>query len=142
LLYFAELVLLPGITLAAIGSFCALVGASIWAFTSYSPTFGWWIVASAVIGVILITVIFLRPKTWKKYSLHTQINDSIGTALASQYNIGQQATTLTRLAPMGNVLINGTTVEAKTRGNYVNAGSTVEIIGFENQTLVVAEVKD
>ncbi|MEG0725745.1 MAG: NfeD family protein [Mucinivorans sp.] len=141
LLYFAELVLLPGITLAAVGSFCALAGASIWAFADYDTTFGWWILCSSIIGVGLITAIFLRPKTWKKYSLHTEIRESIGVALNERYKIGDRATALTRLAPMGNVLIDGATVEAKTRGGYLDAGSEVEIIGFENQSLVVSAIK-
>lgn len=141
-LYFAELVLLPGITLAAVGAFCALTGATAWAFSSFGAETGFWVLGISLVCVVLITVIFLRPKTWKKLSLNTEIKDSVGGApLNSQHKIGDMATALTRLAPMGNVIIDGNSIEAKTRSGYIDAGSNVRIIGFENQTLIVEPIK-
>lgn len=142
LLYFAELVLLPGITLAAVGAFCALTGATAWAFSSFGPQTGFWVLGISLVCVVLITAIFLRPKTWKRLSLNTEIKDSVGgEPLKEQHQIGDTAIALTRLAPMGNVIINGQSIEAKTRSGYLNAGSEVRIIGFENQTLIVEELK-
>lgn len=138
LLYFAELVLLPGITLAAIGSFCSLAGATFWAFSTYGDQTGLWVLGCSVVGVVFITIFFLRARTWKKLSLHTEIKESIGIALSKRYHIGDRCVALTRLAPMGNVLIDGATVEAKTRGGYLDAGAELEIIGFENQSLIVS----
>ena len=46
LLFLAELVLLPGITIAAVGAFCCLVGAAAWAYVD-----GGLVVGFTVLGI-------------------------------------------------------------------------------------------
>lgn len=137
LLYFAELVLLPGITVAAVGSFCCLVTAAALAFVWGGVGQGFVVLGVILVLIILTTIIFLRPKTWKKAALHTNITETIDDAINSQCSVGQQGRAITRLAPMGKVTIGGRTFEAKTTGQYVDEGSTVEIIGFDNQNIIV-----
>lgn len=137
LLYFAELVLLPGITVAAVGSFCCLVTAASLAFVWGSTLQGFLVLGAIVLLVVIMTVIFLRPKTWKKAALHTNITQSISDSIDSKLVMGQQGRALTRLAPMGKVVIEGLTVEAKTTGGYLDEGSAVKIIGFDNDNIIV-----
>lgn len=136
-LYFAELVLLPGITIAAIGSFCCLVTASALAFTWGGLAEGFIVLGVILVLLAIITAIFLRPRTWKHAALHTNITETIDTAIDTQFTIGEQGRALTRLAPMGKVVMNGHTVEAKTMGQYVDEGTEVEVIGFDNQNVIV-----
>lgn len=135
-LYFAELALLPGITVAGIAAFCVFAGATVGAFME-GAVFGWWIVGAEAVGLVVLTALFFRPKTWSRVALKTEIKESVGQTAAERFSVGDRGEALTRLAPMGNVLIAGQTVEAKTRGGYVDAGSGVEVIGFENGALVV-----
>lgn len=140
LLYFAELVLLPGITIAAVGAFCSLVGAVVWAFLEYDQAIAFWVLGVVLFGSGLITVFFLRPKTWNRVALKTEIKESVSPAVDSRFNVGDRGHALTRLAPMGNVMINDVVVEAKLRSGYVDQGCAIEVIGFDNHNVIVRSV--
>lgn len=135
-LYFIELALLPGVTIAGLAAFFALTVAAIGAFAFYE-VIGWFVVGSEVLGLGILTGLFFRKNTWRKVTLNAEIRESVGQTAAERFAVGDRAEALTRLAPMGNVLIEGQTVEAKTRGGYIDAGQMVEVIGFENGALVV-----
>lgn len=45
----------------------------------------------------------------------------------------------TALRPMGRVVIDGTTYEAKTYGEMIDQGETIQVIGIENQYLLVSK---
>ena len=50
---------------------------------------------------------------------------------------GDRGTTVTRLAPGGKVMLNGKTYEAKSIDVYIDPHREVEVIGFDNFTVVV-----
>lgn len=137
ILFFAELVLLPGITIAAVGSFCCLVAAAAWSFAEFGVVAGFITLGIILVLVLVMVVLFLRPKTWKKVTLSTQIKESIDSPIEHLCQIGQQGEALTRLAPMGKVIICGHTFEAKTMGDYIDQMSGIEVIGFDNQNVIV-----
>ena len=137
LLYIVELVLLPGITIAAIGSFCALVGAVSWAYAGYGAVTGTIVLGISLICILIITALFLRPKTWKKVALKTEITETIGESIESQVHQGATGTALTRLAPMGKVQIDGKIYEAKSLDSYIDPRSEVTVTGYENSNIIV-----
>ena len=129
LLFLAELVLLPGITIAAVGAFCCLVGAAAWAFVDGGLVVGFTVLGIIVGLLIVLTALFLRPRTWNRLALRTHID--------SQVEVGVQGTTLTRLAPMGKVQIGEQIFEAKSLDSYIDPRQQVRVIGYDNATLVV-----
>ncbi|CDN32023.1 hypothetical protein BN938_1945 [Mucinivorans hirudinis] len=135
LLFAAELILLPGITVAAIGSFCALAGAVYVAFTTVGQTAGWVTLAVVVVILSILTAIFLRSKTWRRVALNTNIENSLDNM--PRASVGDEGRAITRLAPMGKILINNQVIEVKTMGEYVDEGSTVEVVGTDNMNLIV-----
>lgn len=141
ILYFAELVLLPGITIAAIGSFACLTGAITLAFMNLSLTTGFIILSIVVVLLIIMTILFLRPKTWNKAALHTEIRNSIAQPISTLVPLGTQAVTLTRLAPMGKVIINGETFEAKSLDSFIDQQTPVIVTNYDNQTIIVQPIK-
>ncbi|MEG2319811.1 MAG: serine protease, partial [Mucinivorans sp.] len=70
-LFFAELVLLPGITIAAAGAFCCLVVAAAWTFVSYGLFTGFVVLAIILVILGVMMALFLRRRTWHNMSLHT-----------------------------------------------------------------------
>lgn len=137
ILFFAELVLLPGITVAAVGAFCALVAATAWTFAEFGITTGFIVLGVIVALVLIMLALFLRPKTWKNVALHTEIKETIDRPISELCKIGDSARALTRLAPMGKVVVGGKVYEAKTMGEYVDEGTEVDIIGFDNQNVII-----
>ena len=137
----AELVLLPGISVAGIAAFISFAGAAFYGFLHFGVLGGSIVVASIVVLSILAVVISLRANTWKKLSLKTTI-ESTSTPTPQQQNIriGQQGETITRLAPMGKVRFGEVTVEAKTIDTYLDPHQIVEVIGYDNTATIVKKV--
>ena len=110
LLLVAELVLLPGISVAGIGSLLAVfisLRANTWQRLSLKATID---------------------------------STSTPTPQQNNILVGQTGTTLTRLAPMGKVRVGEVTAEAKTIDGYINPRQSVEVIGFENTVVIVRAV--
>ncbi|SUE34292.1 NfeD family protein [Rikenella microfusus] len=143
LLFIAELVLLPGLTLAALGSFCCLVGAVTWAFVEGGTAAGFITLGIVVVLLLILTALFLRPRTWNRFTLKTNIESRVQPLeIETQVEVGVQGTTLTRLAPMGKVQIGGRTFEAKSLDSYIDPRRQVTVIGYDNASIVVRPVTE
>ncbi|MBQ4278684.1 MAG: serine protease [Rikenellaceae bacterium] len=138
ILIVAELVLLPGLSVAGICALLALAGASYLAFGQFGTTVGVITLIVIIVLAVAVTVVSLRANTWKRLSLKSTIDSaSIPTPQEHNIRIGDCGVALTRLAPMGKVVINGTTIEAKTVDAFIDQKKEIEVIGFENFNVVV-----
>lgn len=136
----AEIVLLPGVSVGALLSLVCY-GSSIYlAFRDYGPVTG--VAVVLVIAVLsLVAVVFsLRAKTWQRFSLRQQIRSSSMTLPSAELKIGDRGTTLSRLSPMGKVEIGGRIYEAKSLDAYVDPRREVEVVGFENFSVIVKTI--
>ena len=133
----AELVLFPGVTIGALLAMACYGGAIWYAFTSMGTTAG--IVTIVVVAVVsLISVIFsLRAKTWQRLALKQQIDSTSMPKPESELAVGAVGVTISRLAPMGKVKINGKVYEAKSTDVMIDQRQDVEVVGFENFNVVV-----
>lgn len=137
ILFFAELVLLPGITVAAVGAFLCLVAAVGWAFVDYGLLTGFVVLAVVLFLLGVMMALFLRPKTWKKLALDTKIKEAVDDAIDTKVAIGATGIAITRLAPIGKVMINGNTYEAKSPTDYIDQQTKIVVVGYENFSLIV-----
>lgn len=137
----AELVLLPGLSIAGIFSLACSGGAVYLAFTNYGVTCGIIVVIVIIIISIIGTIFSLRSKTWQRFALHSKIKSSSMTMPEDKVKIGDKGVTVSRLAPMGKVEINGNIYEAKSMGSYVDPQEPIEVIAFENFNVVVKITK-
>lgn len=138
----AELVLLPGVS---VGAILALVcyGSSIYlAFRDYGTVGGVVVIAVLVLLSLIVVVVSLRARTWQRFSLRQEIRSSSMPVLpADELRVGDRGRTLSRLSPMGKVEIGGRTYEAKSTGAYVDPQCEVEVVGFENFSVIVKTVR-
>lgn len=138
----AELVLLPGVS---IGAILALVcyGSSIYlAFRDLGPVAGSVVVLVILVLSLIATVVSLRAKTWQRFSLKQKINSSSMPTLPEQeLSVGDRGMTLSRLSPMGKIEVKGRTYEAKSLGAYVDPRKEIEVVGFENFSVIVKTTK-
>lgn len=134
----AELVLLPGVSIGAILSLVCY-GSSIYlAFRDYGTTGGVVVIAVVLLLSLLVVVVSLRARTWQRFSLRQEIRSSSMSVLpADELQVGDRGRTLSRLSPMGKVEIGGRTYEAKSTGAYVDPQRKVEVVGFENFSVIV-----
>ena len=141
LLLVAELVLLPGLSVAGI---CALAAdiAAVWvAFSRYGTPGGVIVLVIVIVLSLVVVVVSLRARTWQRFSLQDRV-DGTAQRMPQQMDVkvGDRGVALTRLAPIGRIAVNGQTFEAKSVDRYVDAKSTVEVIGFENFSVIVQPV--
>lgn len=138
LFLFAEIVLLPGIS---IGGILALVcyGSSIYmAFRDYGPLTGILVTLTILVLSVVATIISLRVKTWQRFSLKQRIeSSSMRTPEEDHVRVGDLGVTLSRLSPMGKVEIGGRIYEAKSVDRYVDPRTDIEVVGFENFNVIV-----
>ena len=136
----AELVLLPGVSAGAVLSLVSFGSAVYMAFRDYGPLGG-----TVTLGVVLVlavaaTLLSLRAKTWQRFSLRHKVASSMPAPASEQVRLGDRGLTLSRLSPMGKVEIGGKTYEAKSQGPYVDPQRAVEVVGFENASVIVKPI--
>jgi membrane-bound ClpP family serine protease len=142
LLLMAELVLLPGLTVAGILSLASYCAASYLAYASWGIQ-GVGVVVAIIAVISVITIwLSLRAKTWRKFSLGNKIEGSSQSSPDKRVKIGERGVTITRLAPMGKVMIGGQSYEAKSFDIFVDQRTEVEVTGFENFNVIVKPINE
>ncbi len=132
-----ELMFLPGVTIGTILSLVSYAVAVYMGFERFGFAGGAVTLAAAAVVSIAAVVVSLRAKTWRKLSLKQKIESSSMETPSDTVKVGQHGTTVSRLSPMGKVSIDGRIYEAKSIDAYVDQRSEVEVVGFENFTVVV-----
>lgn len=136
----AELVLLPGVSIGALLSLVCY-GSSIYlAFRDYGPLTGAVVVIAILVLSCIAIVISLRAKTWQRFSLKQEIHSSSMPEPDKELQIGARGTSVSRLSPMGKISIDGRIYEAKSQDIYIDPRSDVEVVGFENFSVIVRKL--
>ena len=134
-----EVLLLPGFSVGAILSLACYGGAIYLGFTYYDTLSGILVIAAGLIVSTITIVISLRAKTWQKLSLQKNI-DSVSSDLPEHtVRVGSRGVAISRIAPMGNVEIDGKRYEAKS-DVLIDQREEVEVVGFENFSVLVKKV--
>jgi len=142
LLFVIEFLLVPGVTIAGIGGLVLTVFGVYKAFNDFGSTVGIWVLIGTVMLSIFVIAMSLRARTWSRLMLKTDIKGTVDKDLTEeQVRIGDQGTALTRLAPMGKILINDLVREAKSIEGYVDEHSDVEIVAIEGTRISVKPIK-
>lgn len=136
----AELVLLPGVSIAAVLALVCDGGAIYLAFTQYGTTVGVITVVAVVVLSLLAIVFSLRAKTWQRFSLNQELRNTSMPTPAAEVQVGDRGTTLSRLAPMGKVEIAGRIYEAKSLDSFIDQRTPIEVVGFENFSILVKRI--
>lgn len=142
LLLVAELVLLPGLSVAGVAAFISYSVALYLVFKGYGSTAGLITICVIIALSVAASIMSLKAKTWQRFSLKNNIDGtSQQQPQMTGINIGERAIAVTRLAPMGKISINGKSVEAKSPDSYIDPGTEVEVTGFENFSVIVKQIK-
>jgi len=136
-LFLLEFLVVPGVTVAGIGGLLFMGGAVYMAFENFDTSIGL-IVLGAVLVIIIISLIFaLRAKTWKRISLSTEVNSKVTEVQDSGMVVGDQGIALTRLNPIGSVLINEQKLEGHSQGQLIREKTAVEVIKVAHTYVIV-----
>ena len=136
----AELLLITG---SVIGALLALLcyGSAIYlAFAQHGTTVGVVVLVAIALLSLIATVFSLRAKTWRKISLNQELDAASMPHPEDTLKIGDRGVSISRLAPAGKIEIGGQSFEARSVDVYVDQRSEVEVVGFENFTVIVKKV--
>ncbi len=142
LLFVIEFLLVPGITVAGVGGLVLTVLGVYKAFADYGTTTGIWFLIGTLLLSILVITFSLRARTWKRFMLNTNVKGTVDdTVIADSISPGDTGETLTRLAPMGKIMVNGMVREVKSIEGYIQEHSPVEIVSVEGKQITVKPIK-
>lgn len=141
-LIFAEILLIPGVGIAGVLGLLSMGCSCFYAFHELGTTTG--IIVTAVNAVLIVglTIWVLRAKTWKKFTLDTNIDSKAFSLEGAKIAIGDRGKTITRLAPMGTVRFGEDTYEAKALEGMIDPGTEVEIVLIEDNKIYVEPYSD
>ena len=132
-----EVTILPGITIAGVGSFLVLVYSVYLAFTTYGALIGFLTLAFVLIVAPLLVYKLFKGKTGKSMVLNTVLHGFVNEINSEKVKVGDIGVTIGRLAPMGKIKVNDEVVEVRSTGTFVNPGEKVRIISIEKSLVTV-----
>ena len=141
-LIFAEILLIPGVGIAGVLGLLSMGGSCFYAFHELGTTTGIIVTAVNAVLIVVLTIWVLRAKTWKKFTLDTNIDSKAFSLEGAKIAIGDRGKTVTRLAPMGTVRFGEDTYEAKALEGMIDPGTEVEIVLIEDNKIYVEPYSD
>ena len=140
ILFIIEVFLLPGISIAGIISAICLLYANYYAFDTMGTLPGCITLAISAIGVIAITIWFMRSKTVDKLSLKKTIDYKPEPLKGLGLKAGDEGIALTRLALIGNAEFDGNIIEVRSTGDFIEEKSRIRVNRIRDGIVLVEKV--
>jgi membrane-bound ClpP family serine protease len=141
LLLTLEIVALPG-GIAGVCGFL-LIAFGVWqSFILWGMTVGTWVLIGSVAICALLLALFMKTKTWKRFSLNEESDSSVNQIEDPSITVGTRGTTVARLAPTGKALIDGKLVEVHAINKFIDQDRPIEVVAIEGYRIDVCETED
>ena len=140
ILFIIEVFLLPGISIAGFVSAGCLLYANYYAFDTLGTVPGCITLAISVIGVVAITIWFMRSKTVDKLSLKKTIDYRPEPLKGLDLKVGDEGIALTRLALIGNAEFSGHIIEVRSSGEFIDQKSKIRVERILDGVVLVEKV--
>jgi membrane-bound ClpP family serine protease len=142
LLFVIEFLLVPGVTIAGIGGLVLTVLGVYKAFNDFGPGTGVWVLIGTLMISVFVIAMSLRARTWNRLMLKTKVVGTVDSDITEdQIKVGDLGTSMTRLAPMGKIKVNGIVREAKSLEGYIDEHSDIEVVTVEGTRISVKNFK-
>ena len=141
-LIFAEILLIPGVGVAGILGLLSMGGSCFYAFNQLGTAPGIIVTVINAVLIVGLTIWVLRAKTWKRFTLNTNIDAKAVIFDDNTIASGDTGRTVTRLAPMGTAIIGNETYEVKALEGIIDAGVEVEVVLVEDKKIYVKPVSE
>ncbi len=141
LLLLVEFLVIPGVTIAGIAGTLLIVGGVVAGFYFHEPPVSTYITISTVVVILLLFMVAFKTKTWQKLGLKSSIDSHVSVDVAQTFKVGDEGKSVSRLAPIGKIMINDILVEARSLGGYIDPNTPVRIIRTEKNKLFVEPIK-
>jgi membrane-bound ClpP family serine protease len=137
-----EVAFLPGFGFTGVLGMLSMIGSVFYAFLQLGNAAGWIVLLVSVLICIALFLWALYGKSLDKMALTKNIKSTVKEQDMSLFAVGDRGVTRTRLALIGEALINGQVVEVKSEGGFIDEQQEIEIIRISGDSLFVAKVKN
>lgn len=132
-----EFLVIPGISVAGIAGFLLMLGGLIASYYYHGAQTGLYtLLITVVISGITVYYVFKR-NTWKKIGLESTIDSRNSPFDISMIHAGDMGKAITRLAPIGKVMVNDIICEGKSFTGFIDENTEIEVIKVLNTQLIV-----
>lgn len=135
-----EIFFLPGITIAGICSLVFYGGGIYYAYSVFGSNGAVITLLIAAMVTIAVIIGFMRSRSLDKIALHTEIDSVVPSQITADIKVGDVGTTLSRLNPMGKILIGSHTIEAQAENELIDEDTPVRIIRIEPNVVIVSRL--
>ena len=143
LLFVIEFLLVPGVTIAGIGGLILTVIGVYKAFNDFGSSTGAWVLIGTLMLSVVVIAMSLRARTWNRLMLKTNVNGTVDTDITEdQIKRGDSGVSMTRLAPMGKIEVNGIVREAKSTEGYIDEHTKIVVVSVEGTRISVKPIKE
>ncbi len=142
-LFVVEFLLVPGVTIAGIGGAILMATAVYFAYTSHGNTVGNYTLVATLVITVGGGAYVLRAKTWRRLMLHKDSDSKVEVGLeGGKVKVGDRGESITRMAPIGKVMVSGIAVEGKSQSGFLDPHTPVEVIKVLNTQIIVKLIKE
>ena len=135
-----EVALIPGFGFTGVVGMLSMIASVFYAFVQIGTAAGWITLLVCVALSISLFLWALYGNSLDKMALKKNIKSKGNEQDMSLFSVGDHGVTRTRLALIGEALINGQVVEVKSEGGFINENEEIEIIRVSGTSLFVAKV--
>ena len=137
LLFIVEVFLIPGISLAGIGSAISLLAAVYYSFTAIGSTAGFITLGVSAVSIVIIIMWLMRSKTVDKYSLKKTLDYKENKVKKFNIKVGDEGVAITRLALIGIAEINGNIIEVRSAEGFIDENTLIYVERISGETIMV-----
>jgi membrane-bound ClpP family serine protease len=137
-LFIVEFLLIPGVTIAGIGGALLMAAAVFFSYKYHGNLTGNITLLSTLAFSILTIIISMRTKTWTRLMLNKNIDSKVEVGLEDEaVKPGDTGESMTRMNPVGKVMVNGLTVEGKSVAGIIDPNTKIKVIKVLGTQVIV-----
>ncbi len=133
-----EIFLLPGISIAGIAGAIFIIGGIIYSYTFIGSIAGSITLAASAAALGVSFVWLVKSKSLRRISLETNIEDTVDNSNLLKISVGDTGIAISRLNPIGKVVINDVEAEGKSYdGEFIDEDTEIEVVRVETYNVLV-----
>ncbi|MBI9067285.1 MAG: NfeD family protein [Salinivirgaceae bacterium] len=141
LLVLVEFLVLPGANIPGLIGIIFILTGIYFGYNYFGTPKGHYILLGTFLLFLIAMVLALRSKTWKTLVLKSSISSKMENTDVQFVKPGDKGMAVTRLAPIGTVVVNEKSFEGKSGHKFIDPNTPVEVIKVNGNQLIVKPIE-
>lgn len=136
LLLMLEFFVITGTVVPGLIGIALMLGGVYLSYMNFGAEIGHFTLLATLLFIFITVYKLLKSNTWKKVTLSSSIESKVNE-ISNTIQVGDTGIAISRLAPMGKVMIKQILVEARAENEFINPKEIVLVIGLESNKVIV-----